>query len=626
MASQPAPMENRVLSSNPRHRILAAIMMTDAVGFSARMSVDEESTLRLIDRDLKLIGELCEAFEGTLLKSTGDGLLVYFVSAVQAVSCALEIQQRLSDLNQDQTGIPGLMHRIGIHLGDILVNESDVMGNGVNITARLQTYAKPGGLCISQTIYDVVKARLQLNASFLGPLKLKNIQEPVPAYQVDLLPEDEGADGHTALTDATHPIVVTPEATLALAITGLQSNTHYPRIKKLIFAACQQVWENDTAVLDQFELKSLLETMRQRYPTLAALKAQLNRIVAGLNRRAFYEAVAATVLMQLEPWYRQTMELTQMVGELTALGLAPAAPQPYETIAITLELSDALRVRKLLYCICHNIWENDRNILESCSLEQLVRQTHTVAPTAQDLKYQLSRIVKRLNRKAEYTRLANAIIEQFQRLYASEPELTQISTPTGREAIEVSSDVTSIEQFPAAVQDMTTLHASLSVPIISAGEVRPTPVPSVGMADRHNLFGLRQEIMRYANPLRAKVLLYSCLHGPFSFSRQDWSALKSQNLDQLLQEIFDYCPTFADLESKLTILSHCLDNAGENVAVAGAIARAMKAYYPPDPPCSGIDQPPVIAPSPSEAAALPSAVLSAPPDQIQTALSLPRAG
>ncbi|MBD2260090.1 adenylate/guanylate cyclase domain-containing protein [Pseudanabaena sp. FACHB-2040] len=619
-------MENRVLSSNPRHRILAAIMMTDAVGFSARMSVDEESTLRLIDRDLKLIGELCEAFEGTLLKSTGDGLLVYFVSAVQAVSCALEIQQRLADLNQDQTGVPGLMHRIGIHLGDILVNESDVMGNGVNITARLQTYAKPGGLCISQTIHDVVKARLQLNAAFLGPLKLKNIQEPVPAYQVDPLPENEDAEGHTSLTDATHPIVVTPEATLATAIAGLQSNTHYPRIKKLIFAACQQAWENDTAVLDQFELKALLETLRQRYPTLAALKAQLNRIVAGLNRRAFYEAVAATVLMQIEPWYRQTMELTQMLGEVTALGLAPSAPQPYEAIAVTLEtLSDALRVRKLLYCICHNIWENDRSILENYSLEQLVRQTHTVSPTAQDLKYQLSRIVKRLNRKAEYTRLANAIIEQFQRLYASEPELTQISAPVDREAVEVNSEVTSIEQFPAAVQDMTTLHTALSVPIISAGEVRPIPVMPVGLLDRRNLFGLRQEIMRYANPLRAKVLLHSCLHGPFSFSRQDWSALKSQTLDQLLQETFDYCPTFADLESKLTILSHCLDNAGENVAVAGAIARAMKAYYPPDPPCSGTNQPPAVG-SQSEAVAPPSATLPPPPNQIQTALSLPRAG
>ncbi|HEY9736359.1 MAG TPA: adenylate/guanylate cyclase domain-containing protein, partial [Trichocoleus sp.] len=196
-------MENRVLSSNPRHRILAAIMMTDAVGFSARMSVDEESTLRLIDRDLRLIGELCEAFEGTLLKSTGDGLLVYFVSAVQAVSCGLEIQQRLADLNREpmaiQSGVQGLMHRIGIHLGDILVNESDVMGNGVNIAARLQTYAKPGGLCISQTIYDVVKSRLRLNANFLGPLKLKNIEEPVPSYLVDPRPEDEDAEGVTSL-------------------------------------------------------------------------------------------------------------------------------------------------------------------------------------------------------------------------------------------------------------------------------------------------------------------------------------------------------------------------------------------------------------------------------------------
>jgi adenylate cyclase len=620
-------MENRVLSSNPRHRILAAIMMTDAVGFSARMSVDEESTLRLIDRDLKLIGELCEAFEGTLLKSTGDGLLVYFVSAVQAVSCALEIQQRLADLNRDPSGIPGLVHRIGIHLGDILVNESDVMGNGVNITARLQTYAKPGGLCISQTIYDVVKARLHLNASFLGPLKLKNIQEPVPAYQVDLLPEDEDAEGQTSLSEATHPVVVTPETTLAAAIVGLQSNTNYPRIKKLIFAACQQVWENDSEVLDQFELKTLLETLRQRYPTLAALRAQLNRIVTGLNRRAFYEAVAATILMQLEPWYRQTMESTQLLGEATAFAPGLAAPRPYEAIALALKvLPDGLRVRKLLYCICHNIWENDSSILENYSLEQLVQQTHSLAPTAQDLKYQLSRIVRRLNRKADYTRLANVVIQQFQGLYVADPESTQLSGPSGGEPLEASTDVTSIEQWPAAAQEMTTLHTSLSVPMVSAGEVMPSPAQPEGLPDRTNLFGLRQEIMRYANPLRAKVLLYSCLHGPFGFSRQDWSVLRGQTLDGLIREIFEYCPTFADLESKLTILSHCLDNAAENVPVAGAIARAMKAYYPPDPPCRDTDQPAAAAPPTPESAAPVGMALPTTLDQIHTALSLPRAG
>lgn len=163
---------------------LAAIVITDGVAFSARMASDEEHTLSLIHRDLKLMRELCIRFEGQVLKSTGDGLLMYFTSAIQAVSCALEIQKTLIKLASHTSPHNVLVHRIGIHLGDVFLSETDVMGNGVNIAARLQTEAAPWGLCMSQTIYDVVKTRLDVDATYLGPLHLKNIQETVPAYQV----------------------------------------------------------------------------------------------------------------------------------------------------------------------------------------------------------------------------------------------------------------------------------------------------------------------------------------------------------------------------------------------------------------------------------------------------------
>ncbi|MEM8613835.1 MAG: protein kinase [Cyanobacteria bacterium P01_H01_bin.105] len=169
-------------------RALAAIVVTDAVGFSARMSVDEEKTLQLIHRDLKLMADQCQEFEGQVLKSTGDGLLMYFVSAVQAVSCAIAIQKALISQAKNQADIQtdSLSHRIGIHMGDVFFNQSDVMGNSVNIAARLQTQAKPDGICLSQLIYDLVKVRLSLKADFTGPLKLKNIKEPINAYHISV--------------------------------------------------------------------------------------------------------------------------------------------------------------------------------------------------------------------------------------------------------------------------------------------------------------------------------------------------------------------------------------------------------------------------------------------------------
>ncbi|HEY9879065.1 MAG TPA: adenylate/guanylate cyclase domain-containing protein, partial [Leptolyngbyaceae cyanobacterium] len=522
------------------------------------------------------------------------------------------------DLMREMPHNQFLMHRIGIHLGDILVSEADVMGNGVNIAARLQTYAKPGGLCISQTIYDVVKARLQLNATFLGPLNLKNIQEPVPAYQVDLFPEE---DTSNALNETTQPVVITPEGLLENATTALKDNINHQRIKKLIFAACQQAWENDPAVLAQFELRNLLETLRQRYPTLPALKTRLNHIVSGLNRRASYEAVAAAILMQLEPWYRSTADSTQLVAaEWTALS---TASQSYQAVAEALEqTTDAQRLRKLLYCICYNVWENDPAILDSVRMDSLVQQIRTVAPTPQDLKYHLSRVVKRLNRKAEYTRLANVIIEQFQSLYSQNQDVTQLATPLINDVVEACTEMTSLEPQPRTTQEMTTLHGTLSIGTVATAASIPLTASPHAVRDRSNLFELRQDIMRYTNPLRAKVLLYSCLNGPFGYSRHDWSALKEQALDQLIAKIFEYCPTFSDLESKLTILSHCLDNADENVAVAGAITQAMKAYYPVvNPPREGTVAAPLTAATSHPGQGVGSASGSTQITQSQTALS-----
>jgi class 3 adenylate cyclase len=612
-------MEKRVSSLSQGQRILAAIMITDAVGFSKRMSIDEGLTLQLIDRDLTLIAEACSDYGGTVLKSTGDGLLIYFVSAVEAVSCGLEIQQKLVDLAEEAAPEQYLDHRIGIHLGDILVSEQDVMGNGVNITARLQTFAKPRGLCVSQTIFDVVKARLTLHSVFLGPLQLKNIQEPVPAYQISLTPDDEGADPDPSVADEpTCTLLMSTDVLLDIAVRTLITHSYSRRIKKLVFAAYQQAWENNSHVLDQFDLRSLLISLRERYPNLNELEYQFQRIVMGLNRQALYEDVAALVLETLQPWYARSI-----VG-----GNQDEAPTPppnqsleHQCQQVADKLSqnrdDELRCRKLLFCLCHHRWENDAELLNQVELVELVRQSLHIAPQRKDLRYHLGRIVKRVNRRKTYTRVANEIMTTFQVLY-SRPSLetrqtvespsggkTQVSGKGGShnnpgeiEETRLSSppimdDDSGANQTAETClgnpisrdenEDLTTLHGSLSDPVN-----HQTSVPAQGAVyhsprGRESLFDLRIEIFQYANPLRAKILLFSCLHGPFSFTSQDWYTLRQQTLDDLLKQTFRYCPTFSDLDSKLTIIAHCLDPHDVHAQIAGAIARAMKPYYPEDP-------------------------------------------
>ncbi len=178
-------------------RTLAAIVFTDVVSFSSRMQQDEEKTLRLVTRDMDMFRNLCEQSEGRVLKGTGDGLLVYFDSAVQAVGFAMHAQEaiRVTSLSLDNKDV--LEHRIGIHLGDVFVSNDDVMGDGVNIASRLQAEAPAGGICISQTVYDVVKNRLDLRITPLGPRELKNIQEAMPVYQILLEAAGEGQGTRT---------------------------------------------------------------------------------------------------------------------------------------------------------------------------------------------------------------------------------------------------------------------------------------------------------------------------------------------------------------------------------------------------------------------------------------------
>jgi len=185
--SDDAPIPPEALAAG--QRTLAAIVFTDTVGFSKLMSKDEERTLRLVARDLEHMKAVCGAFGGQVLKSTGDGLLMLFTSAVQAVACALEIQRDIQKQNLELPKTDRLQHRIGIHLGDVFQHGGDVMGDGVNIAARLQTEAVPGGICLSQTVYDVVHNRLPFYVNDLGPRKLKNIGT-VTAYQIS--PTDGG--------------------------------------------------------------------------------------------------------------------------------------------------------------------------------------------------------------------------------------------------------------------------------------------------------------------------------------------------------------------------------------------------------------------------------------------------
>jgi adenylate cyclase len=177
------------MASDQTKRKLAAIFVADIAGYSQLMSADEEGTLaRLKLLRSELIDPKNRQYRGRIVKTTGDGILIEFLSVVDAVRCAIEVQRGMVERN---TGVPQdkrIEFRVGVNLGDVIVEGRDIYGDGVNIAARLEALAEPGGICISQTVLNHARDKLSFDVEDAGEQTLKNISRPVHVYRIIIDP------------------------------------------------------------------------------------------------------------------------------------------------------------------------------------------------------------------------------------------------------------------------------------------------------------------------------------------------------------------------------------------------------------------------------------------------------
>lgn len=166
-------------------RRLAAIMAADVAGYSRLMGVDEQGTLRDFKAHCReLVDPAIAAHQGRLIKTTGDGLLVEFAGVVEAVACALDMQQGMSERNAAVPEPRRMQFRIGINLGDAIAEGGDIHGDGVNVAARLQALAEPGAICVSRSVRDPVRDKIPAAFEDIGEKYLKNIARPIRVYRV----------------------------------------------------------------------------------------------------------------------------------------------------------------------------------------------------------------------------------------------------------------------------------------------------------------------------------------------------------------------------------------------------------------------------------------------------------
>ena len=186
--------------SSEEVRKLAAIMFTDMVGFSRLMHENEDHALKLLDEHDKIVNDVVARQGGTLLKRMGDAVFADFPSATSAVTCAIEIQTRLRDYNEDKPREGPIIIRIGIHVGDVVIRDDDLFGDGINVAARLEPLSEPGGGCLSQAVYQAIKAHSEIKPILVGEVELKNILEKQVIYKIPPLYTSEESD-----TDGSAP-------------------------------------------------------------------------------------------------------------------------------------------------------------------------------------------------------------------------------------------------------------------------------------------------------------------------------------------------------------------------------------------------------------------------------------
>jgi adenylate cyclase len=169
-------------------RKLAAILSADVAGFSRLMGVDESATVRVLETYKKVIADLIQQHRGRVVDAPGDNLLAEFASVVDAVVCAVAIQKEIQSRNLELPEGRRMQFRIGVNLGDVIEEGDRIYGDGVNIAARLESLAEPGGICVSKTAFDLIETKLPLGYEYMGEQTVKNIAKAVPAYRVLMEP------------------------------------------------------------------------------------------------------------------------------------------------------------------------------------------------------------------------------------------------------------------------------------------------------------------------------------------------------------------------------------------------------------------------------------------------------
>lgn len=292
-------------------------------------------------------------------------------------------------------------------------------------------------------------------------------------------------------------------------IDQFEQDPNAVRIQKLLFYVCKNRWESDKTRLNAVSLRFLIETACEQYPTIEQLRSRLASQIGTLNKSAEYALIGQIILSGLERIYAQ--DATTII----------TASKPSKKLEQDVNLS---RIKKLLIYTCREYWETNSSVIEQISTSELFDELIERYSTLEELRSNLNRVVKKLNKFVEYSLVAEMILREVKPLYSQKNSVPEL-------------------------------------------------------IDRVDLFDVREEILKYANPLKAKILLFSSLYYRFDFCAQDWSNLKLYSLDGLLRTVLTQVETIDEFEQLLTEKASDLKESEAYLETVPILVRSLQSNY-----------------------------------------------
>jgi hypothetical protein len=356
------------------------------------------------------------------------------------------------------------------------------------------------------------------------------------------------------------------------------------RIKKLMYYAHSRKWLSDDKKILILSTKNLVESLRAANNTIDELSYLMNRMVETLNRQDIYSNVANIIIQNFSKLYNDSEDTTQIVFvESKKQNDLVIHDYLIDRVVVSLEENiDSARIKKLIFCTCKKRWENNSHILDQYSWHDLIYELRQQNKTSHQLKQGLAKVVKTLNRQAVYSNISNIIIQALDILYKNpEPQDKKVGQSNQENKVAIDNfDTALIHGDLDYFYEEQGLNPQINKESVASSEsVESTGVKRDETEKVYNLFDIKMSLMQYANPLRAKILLFSVLDHNFDDSWQDWSVLRACELEDLIHQIYNQTQNISELESSLNNTAKMLPDKSEYQQAAQGVIKALKPYY-----------------------------------------------